>query len=71
MQSTPQVETTEISDSELDNVSGGLVGEVVSTLANTADQVAPVTGTVAGVEGLVQSTTGLNPGMVTGAVSSL
>jgi hypothetical protein len=71
MNSTPQVETAEISDSDLDNVSGGLVGEAISTLATTADSIAPVTSTLSTATGLLQSTTGINTGAVTGVVSGL
>jgi len=52
---TAQVETREISDSELDNVSGGLLGPVVQTIW-TVDSVLPsvsdVTGLVSGVSGV-------------------
>jgi hypothetical protein len=71
MNSTPQVETVEISDNDLDNVSGGIVGELVSTAATTLDSVAPVTSTVATVTGLAQSVAGINTGAVTGVVSGL
>jgi hypothetical protein len=71
MNNAPQVETLEISDSDLDNVSGGLVGELVGTVAGVADSVAPVTGTLATVTGLAQAATGINTGVVTGAVASL
>jgi hypothetical protein len=73
MNSTPQVETAEISDSDLDNVSGGLVGEVLSTAVATADSVSPVSvsGTLATGAGLVSSVTGVDTGIVTGAISGL
>lgn len=73
MNSTPQVETVEISDNDLDNVSGGLVGEVLSTAVATADSVAPVSvsGTLATASGLAASVTGVDPAVVTGVVSGL
>lgn len=47
---TPQVETREISDSDLDNVSGGVLGvdvaSVVSPVLAVADTVAPVSSTL-------------------------
>lgn len=72
MNSTPQVETVEISDSDLDNVSGGLVGEVLSTAVATADSVSPVSvsGTLATAQGAAQ-TVGVDTTAVTGVVSGL
>jgi hypothetical protein len=59
MNNTPQVETREIADTELDNVSGGLVGGLVdeagSILAET-----PVPGIVNGVVGTVGRLTGVD-----------
>ena len=48
MNSTHKVETLEISDNDLDNVSGGLlghiVGNVLGTVTGTVDSVVPVSG---------------------------
>ncbi|MEU7635122.1 MULTISPECIES: type A2 lanthipeptide [unclassified Streptomyces] len=63
-----QVQTQEISDADLDNVSGGLVGGVLSTVTTTVDSVAPVSGVLGTATGLVQQTTGLN---VTGVAGGL
>ncbi|MFB7631464.1 type A2 lantipeptide [Streptomyces sp. NPDC056149] len=67
-----QVQTQEISDADLDNVSGGLVGGVLSSVTGTVDSVAPVSGAVANATGLVQQTTGLDvQGLVGGATNGL
>ncbi|MFF4750875.1 type A2 lantipeptide [Streptomyces sp. NPDC002514] len=71
MNSTPQVETAEISDAELDNVSGGLIGGVVATATGLADTVLPVSGVVNTAVGTVEGLTGLNTQPVTGLVSGL
>jgi hypothetical protein len=61
MDFTPQVETREIADADLDNVSGGLVGGVVGTAVGTVDgAVGQVTGTASQVTGLdVSGVTGV------------
>ncbi|MFG2138196.1 type A2 lantipeptide [Streptomyces sp. NPDC048650] len=66
-----EIQTQEIADSELDNVAGGLLGNVVGTVTSTADSVAPVSGVVNTATGLVESTTGVNTQGVTGLVSGL
>ncbi|MFJ4918878.1 type A2 lantipeptide [Streptomyces sp. NPDC088725] len=71
MNSTPQVETQEISDADLDNVSGGLLGGVVGTVTNTVDSVVPVSGTVGTVTGTLDSVTGANTSGVLGVVGGL
>ena len=71
MNSTPQVQTVEISDAELDNVSGGLSLNAVSTLTGTLDSVAPVSSTIDTVVGTVEGVTGLNTAPVTGLVAGL
>ncbi|MGX1668312.1 type A2 lantipeptide [Streptomyces sp. NPDC055400] len=71
MNSTPQVQTLEISDADLDNVSGGLVGGLAANLTGTADSIAPVSGTVAGLTGTVEGLTGVNTAAVTGLASGL
>ncbi|GGN65241.1 type A2 lantipeptide [Streptomyces kronopolitis] len=71
MNSTPQVQTQEISDSDLDNVSGGLLGGVVGTATSTVDHIAPVSGTVGSVTGLVDGATGVNTSGVVGTATGL
>ncbi|MFE9612252.1 type A2 lantipeptide [Streptomyces sp. NPDC006012] len=71
MNSTPQVQTAEISDADLDNVSGGLIGGVVATATGLADNVLPVSGLVGTTVGTVEGLTGLNTQPVTGLVSGL
>ena len=62
---TPQVETREIADSDLDNVAGGVLG------VNVYGTVAPLLGTVEGtlpapVTGVLNQVTGLVPANVSG-----
>jgi hypothetical protein len=71
MNSTPQVETVEISDAELDNVSGGLSVNAVNTVTATVDGIAPVTGLVDTVVGTVEGVTGFNTAPVTNLVAGL
>ncbi len=71
MNSTPQVETVEISDAELDNVSGGLSVNAVNTVTDTVDGIAPVSGLVDTAVGTVEGVTGLNTAPVTGLVAGL
>ncbi|MBW8793657.1 MULTISPECIES: type A2 lantipeptide [unclassified Streptomyces] len=71
MNSTPQVETVEISDAELDNVSGGLSLNAVGTVTGLVDSVAPVSGLVNTVVGTVEGVTGLNTQPVTNLVAGL
>ncbi|MFI1395410.1 type A2 lantipeptide [Streptomyces sp. NPDC020681] len=78
MNYTPQVETQEISDADLDNVSGGLVGQAAGAVLGTLDSVVPVSGVVAAasgtagsVVGTVEGLTGLNTAGVTGLVAGL
>jgi len=72
MNSTPQVETVEISDAELDNVSGGLSLNAVGTVTGLVDGVAPgVTPLVGSALSTVEGATGLNTGAVTGLVAGL
>ncbi|MET9359301.1 type A2 lantipeptide [Streptomyces sp. NPDC006632] len=66
-----QVATLEISDADLDNVSGGLVGTALSNVTGTADSVLPVSGIVNSATGLVGSVTGVNTGAVTGLATGL
>ena len=71
MNSTPQVETVEISDAELDNVSGGLAVNALGTVTGMVDGVAPVTGVVNTAVGTVEGVTGLNTAPVAGLVAGL
>ncbi|WP_329263428.1 type A2 lantipeptide [Streptomyces sp. NBC_01478] len=71
MNSTPQVQTAEISDAELDNVSGGLSLNALGTVTNLVDGVVPVSGLVDSVIGTVEGTTGLSVAPVTNLVAGL
>ncbi|MFG2881365.1 type A2 lantipeptide [Streptomyces sp. NPDC048297] len=71
MNSTPQVETVEISDAELDNVSGGLSVNALNTATGALNGIAPVAGVLDTVVGTVEGVTGLNTAPVTGLVAGL
>ena len=71
MNSTPQVETVEISDAELDNVSGGLSLNAVGTVTGLVDGIAPVSGLVNTAVGTVEGVTGLSTAPVAGLVAGL
>ncbi|MFI1168763.1 type A2 lantipeptide [Streptomyces sp. NPDC020801] len=71
MNSTPQVETVEISDAELDNVSGGLSVNALGTATGLVDGVAPVSGLVDTAVGTVQGVTGLNVAPAANLVAGL
>ncbi|CAM5310450.1 MULTISPECIES: type A2 lantipeptide [Streptomyces] len=71
MNSTPQVETVEIADAQLDAISGGLSVNAVNTVTDTVDSIAPVSGVVDTAVGTVEGVTGLNTAPVTGLVSGL
>ncbi|MBY8868110.1 MULTISPECIES: type A2 lantipeptide [Streptomyces] len=71
MNSTPQVETAEISDAELDSISGGLSVNALGTVTGLVDGVAPVTGLVDTAVGTVEGVTGLNTAPVTNLVAGL
>ncbi|MEU8970561.1 hypothetical protein BIV25_07635 [Streptomyces sp. MUSC 14] len=71
MNSTPQVETVEISDAELDNVSGGLSVNALNTVTGAVNGIAPVSGLVNTVVGTVEGVTGLNVAPVTNLVAGL
>ncbi|MEV6612802.1 type A2 lantipeptide [Streptomyces sp. NPDC051051] len=71
MNSTPQVQTAEITDADLDNVSGGLSVNAIGTVTGLVDGVAPVSGLVDTVVGTVEGTTGLSTAPVTNLVAGL
>jgi hypothetical protein len=71
MNSTPQVETVEISDAELDNVSGGLSVNALNTVTGAVNGIAPVSGLVNTAVGTVEGVTGLNVAPVTNLVAGL
>ncbi|MFF8941987.1 type A2 lantipeptide [Streptomyces sp. NPDC014864] len=71
MNSTPQVETVEISDAELDNVSGGLALNALGTATGVVDSVAPVSGLADTAVGTVQGVTGLNVAPAANLVAGL
>ncbi|MGW2559361.1 type A2 lantipeptide [Streptomyces sp. NPDC001514] len=75
MNFTPQVETAEISDADLDNVSGGLhsaaASAVVGNVTGTLDSVAPVSQVAGGALSAVESFAGLNSAALTGYATSL
>ncbi|MFE9173015.1 hypothetical protein [Streptomyces kebangsaanensis] len=71
MNSTPQVETVEISDAELDNVSGGLSVNALGTVTGLVDGVAPVTGVVDTAVGTVEGVTGLSTAPAVNLVAGL
>ncbi|MER5855879.1 type A2 lantipeptide [Streptomyces sp. NPDC059688] len=71
MNSTPQVETVEISDAELDNVSGGLSVNALNTVTGAVNGLAPVSGLVDTAVGTVEGVTGLNVAPVSGLVAGL
>ncbi|MFQ6148387.1 type A2 lantipeptide [Streptomyces sp. SID10815] len=71
MNSTPQVETAEISDADLDTISGGLSVNALGTVTGLVDGVAPVSGLVDTAVGTVEGVTGLNTAPVTNLVAGL
>ncbi|MEU0662536.1 MULTISPECIES: hypothetical protein [Streptomyces] len=71
----PQIQTQEISDADLDAVSGGLhsavAGGAVASATATLDSVAPVSTVATTAVGAVESFAGLNTSAVTGLVAGL
>ncbi|MEU7278223.1 type A2 lantipeptide [Streptomyces sp. NPDC045431] len=71
----PQIQTQEISDADLDNVSGGLhsavAGSAVANVTATVDSIAPVSGVATSAVGAVESFAGLNSSALTGFVAGL
>jgi hypothetical protein len=67
----PQVETQELSDSDLDNVSGGLMGASVGANATGfANSMVPVSGIAGTLVGTVEGATGLNTAPIAGIASA-
>ncbi|MEU7380376.1 type A2 lantipeptide [Streptomyces sp. NPDC088337] len=71
MNPTPQVETAEISDADLDNVSGGLSVNALGTATGLVDSVVPVSGVVNTAVGTVEGATGLSTAPVANLVAGL
>lgn len=71
MNSTPQVETVEISDAELDNVSGGLQVNAVNGALDAVNGIAPVAGLVDTAIGTVEGVAGVNTAPVSNLVAGL
>ncbi|MEU5366799.1 type A2 lantipeptide [Streptomyces sp. NPDC005925] len=67
----PQVETVEISDAELDNVSGGLSVNALNTVTGALNGVAPVSATADTAIATVEGATGLSVAPVQGLVAGL
>ncbi|MEV8531440.1 type A2 lantipeptide [Streptomyces sp. NPDC051211] len=71
MNFVPQVQTQELSDADLDNVSGGLFGGVVSHTTAAVDGIFPAAGPLAGsVIGTVEGLTGLNTAPIAGIATA-
>ncbi|MGW1002579.1 type A2 lantipeptide [Streptomyces sp. NPDC002520] len=71
MNSTPQVETAEISDAELDNVSGGLSVNSLNTVTGAVNGIAPLSGLSDTAISTVEGVTGLNTQPLTNLVAGL
>ncbi|BBC91861.1 MULTISPECIES: hypothetical protein [Streptomyces] len=71
MNSTPQVQTAEIADAELDAVSGGLQVNALNTVTGAVNGIAPVSDLANTAIGTVEGVTGLNVAPVTGLVAGL
>ncbi len=71
MNSTPRVETVEISDADLDTVSGGQTINTLNAAANALDSVAPVSSLVSSGVSTTEDVTGLNTAPVTDLVAAL
>ncbi|CAL9628233.1 type A2 lantipeptide [Streptomyces sp. enrichment culture] len=72
MNSTPQVETAEIADADLDNVSGGLHLNTLDSTLGLAQEIAPgAFGLVNTVSGVAQGVTGVNLAPAQGFVAGL
>jgi hypothetical protein len=74
MNSTPRVETQEIADADLDNVSGGLlggVGDTVGDVFGTVNGVVSVQGTVSTVTGALSPVVGLDTTGLAGVLGTV
>ncbi|CAK7286483.1 MULTISPECIES: hypothetical protein [Streptomyces] len=71
MNSTPQVQTAEIADAELDAVSGGLQVNALNTVTGAVNGIAPVSELAGTAIGTVEGVTGLNVAPVTNLVAGL
>jgi len=65
------IQTVEISDAELDNVSGGLTLNALNTVTHLVDGVAPVSGVLNTAVSTVEGVTGLSVAPVTNLVAGL
>ncbi|MFM9441570.1 type A2 lantipeptide [Streptomyces acidiscabies] len=65
------IQTVEISDAELDNVSGGLTLNALGTVTNLVDGIVPVSGVLNTAVGTVEGVTGLSVAPVTNLVAGL
>ncbi|QNP74501.1 type A2 lantipeptide [Streptomyces roseirectus] len=65
------IQTVEISDAELDNVSGGLTLNALNTVTGLVDNIAPVSGVLNTAVSTVEGVTGLSVAPVTNLVAGL
>ncbi|GAQ55969.1 hypothetical protein [Streptomyces acidiscabies] len=65
------IQTVEISDAELDNVSGGLTLNALGTVTNLVDGIVPVSGVLNTAVSTVEGVTGLSVAPVTNLVAGL
>ncbi|WP_416968968.1 type A2 lantipeptide [Streptomyces sp. 4F14] len=65
------IQTVEISDAELDNVSGGLTLNALGTVTDLVDGIVPVSGILNTAVGTVEGVTGLSVAPVTNLVAGL
>lgn len=68
-----EIQTQEIADSELDNVAGGLVGNLAGTATHTVHGATGLNagGTLGTATGTVEGLSGVNTAQVTGLVAGL
>lgn len=67
----PQVETQELSDSDLDNVSGGLLGATVGANATGfVDSIVPLSANAGALVSTVEGVTGLNTAPAAGIATA-
>ncbi|MET8978417.1 type A2 lantipeptide [Streptomyces sp. NPDC004539] len=65
------IQTAQISDADLDNVSGGLTLNALGTVTDLVDGVVPVSGVLNTALGTVEGVTGLSVAPVTNLVAGL